>query len=119
MTKLVKKMKAAPTTMDGGAKGLVAAGALAATIGGIYLMSRSKKKSPVKKAQAWILRAKADVMEELHKLPEVTREAYVGIVQSVLKHYEKMKDISKDELADLKKDLEGQWKEALKNYKKK
>ncbi|MFZ2682291.1 MAG: hypothetical protein WAZ14_04330 [Patescibacteria group bacterium] len=116
MTKLVKK-NAPPATMEGGAKGLVAAGALAATIGGLYLMSRSKKKSAAQTAQAWILRAKADVMDELQKIPHVTREAYTGIISAVLKRYENMKDVSKDELSGLKQDLEDQWKTVVAGLK--
>lgn len=118
MTKLVKKANVAQTAMEGGMKGLVAAGALAAAIGGVYLISRPKKQTATQKAQAWILRAKADVMDELQKIPHVTRKAYVGIVAAVLKRYATMKDISKSELSGLKKDLEEQWESVVAGLKK-
>jgi hypothetical protein len=116
--KLVKKEGAGTAAMEGGAKGLVAAGALAAAIGGIYLFSHRAPKKSAKTAKSWILRAKADVMEEVQKIPHVSRKAYLGVVQSVLKHYANLKDASKDELSGLKKDLEGHWETVVKNLKK-
>jgi hypothetical protein len=115
--KLVKKEGAGTAAMEGGAKGLVAAGALAAAIGGIYLFSHRPSKVP-KNAKSWILRAKADVMEEIQKIPHVSRKAYLGTVRSVLKHYASLKDASKDELSGLRKDLENQWEMVVKNLKK-
>lgn len=112
----VKKVGGQKSMLKKGAKGLVAAGALVAAIGGIYMLA--KRKNAAKKAGSWILRAKADVMDEVEKLPELSRQAYDGIVKSVLKHYGKLKEASKSELADLKKDLDGQWKDVVAGLKK-
>lgn len=117
---VAKKVGTGSSMLKKSAKGLVAAGALAAAIGGIYMLAKKQKSASksAKSAGAWILRAKADVMEEVEKLPEVSRQAYQGIVSSVLKHYGKLKDVSKSELASLKKDLEGEWKNVTSGLKK-
>lgn len=115
----VKKVRAKKGVVARGARNLVAAGLLAAAIGGVYLLNKKKVKKAVKSTGAWILRAKADVMEEVEKIPEISKEAYEEIVNTVMKHYGKMKQASKSELAGLKKDLESQWKNVVKDVKKK
>lgn len=112
-----KKQVASGASMEGGAKGLVAAGAVAAAVGGAYLFLQSMTKKTDRKPQSWILRAKADVMEEVQKVPHISQKAYRGIIDSVLKHYGKMKDVSRSELSALKKDLEKNWKDTVEALK--
>ena len=90
-------------------KGLgLTAVALAAVAGSYYIYNKLDPKRK-KKIETWTLRMKADVLDKLEGMKDVSKEAYEEVVDAVSAKYERLKDIDTNELKSLGKDLKKHW----------
>lgn len=91
-------------------KGLgLAAAALAAVAGSYYLYSKFDGKQK-RKVQSWALRLKADVMDSLENMKDMSQDAYENVVDTVSAKYAKLKNVDTKELDLMGKDLKKHWK---------
>jgi len=83
----------------------------AAAAGAYYLYGSSKSKSNRKAVKSWMLKAKAEVMDEIENMKEVNEGAYRGAIAKIAKKYSAIKDMDREELALLVARLQGHWKD--------
>lgn len=84
--------------------------ALAAAAAGAYYFYGKDGARHRKHLKSWALKAKAEAMEKVEKLKEVTEPAYRGAITQVLDKYKKVKSIDPKELELLGKELHSHWK---------
>lgn len=112
---MVKKKGISTSTKVG--LGLGAAAAIAAAAG-TYFFAGKKGATNRKKAQAWALKAKKDVVKGIHSLEQVNKKAYHTAVDSVMKGYDTMKEVDKKEVVALARELKGHWDSIQKDIAK-
>ena len=83
----------------------------AAAAGAYYLYGSTKGKANRKTVKSWMLKAKADVMDEIEKMKEVNEGAYREVVAKVAKKYQDIKGMDRAELAELVARLQGHWRD--------
>ena len=83
----------------------------AAAAGAYYLYGSDKAATHRKKVKSWMLRMKAEVMDEIETAKEVTQEAYEKTIDKVSKKYAQLKNVDKDELAELANRMRSHWKD--------
>jgi len=99
----------------------LAALAVAAVAGTYFFMSKEGTKNR-KKVKGWMLKAKGEVLEKIEKLEgykEVDEEKYQAVVDTVMKKYKNLKSVNSKEAVTLANDLKKQWREIVKDAKKK
>jgi hypothetical protein len=90
---------------------MVAVGAtVAALAAGSYYFFGPKGKQHRNKMKGWMLRMKAEVVENLEAAKEVTEPVYREIVDAVAKTHAEAGKISKAEVFALASDLKRQWR---------
>jgi len=92
--------------------------AAAAAAGAYYFFGSPKAKTHRKQVKAWSLKAKAEVMEKLEDLKEVSKPTYDKAVKEVTAKYKKIKKIAPKEIAALERELKSYWKHIEKEVKK-
>lgn len=86
--------------------------ALAAAVAGTYFLYGSDKASSNRrKMKSWMLRMKAEVMDEVAALKDVTEETYDKTVAKVAEKYKQIKDIDPEEVTALAGRMKGHWNE--------
>lgn len=93
----------------GGIKLLGLAAVAAAAAGAYYFYGKDGVKNR-KAVKSWAMKAKAEVMENLEKLTDVSETTYNKTVDQVLAKYKKVKSVAPKELSDLQKELKSHWK---------
>lgn len=88
--------------------GLVALAA--ASAGAIFLYGTDAGKQKRKQIKGWSLRMKADVIDKMGKMKDLSESGYHELIDSVAKKYESMKSIDGLEVASLVQDLKKHWK---------
>lgn len=83
---------------------------LAAAAAGAYFLYGKDGAKNRKKIRSWSLKMKADVMDQIEKLKDVTEESYSMVIDQVAEKYSKVKNIDLSELDALKADLKKHWK---------
>lgn len=93
--------------------------ALAAAAAGAYFLYGSDE-APAnrRKLKSWMLRLKAEVMDQMETMKDVSEETYNATVTEIAKKYAGMKDIDQEELAALIKRLKSHWKDIKKEIGK-
>ena len=87
----------------------VGVAAAAAAAGGAYWLYGAKHSAKHRKmAKAWMLKARAEVMEAVEKLEDIDKEKYMGIVDSVIKNYTGQ-GASTEEITAMMKDFKTAW----------
>lgn len=81
---------------------LGAAAAAAAT--GLYIYGKTHP-AAAKKAKAWSLKAKAEMLEKLEKMQDVSEVAYNAAADAVTAKYAKLKDVGDDQAQALNAEL--------------
>ncbi len=90
--------------------------AAAATVAGAYFLYGSKKASQNrKKVKSWTLKAKAEVLEGLEKAEQLTEDDYKKLVETATGLYGTVKDVTKGEVVDFKKEMLTHWTDLQKN----
>jgi uncharacterized protein HemX len=103
---------------NGGHAGQAIAGlaALAAAAAGFYFLYGSDDAAKNRrKVKSWTLHLKAEVMDKMESMKDVSEDTYYAAVTEIADKYATMKDINKDELADLIKSLKSHWKDIKKD----
>lgn len=91
-------------------KALAVTAGIAALSAGAYLLFGPDGKKNQKKAKAWMVRMKADVIEKMEKVEHVTAPVYESIVNAIEKKYAAMKHLDAEEVAKEIQDLKKSWK---------
>jgi hypothetical protein len=85
---------------------------LAATIAGAYYLYGSDKAAKNRKhVKSWMLNMKADVMDQVEHMTNLTKDTYEEVIDTVSKKYTAVKSIDTEELADLVMRMKSHWKD--------
>ncbi len=88
--------------------GITAAAAAAA--GAYFLYGSKNAKKNRQKVKSWGLRAKAEALEAIEKAENMTKEEYEAMIDKIGSAYSVIKDASKADIADFKKEMKSYWK---------
>lgn len=88
----------------------------AATLGTYLLYGAEDARQNRKKARAWMLKAKAEVLEHAEKMGKLNREDYEKIISKVESKYKKLKSINNKDIAILSKDMHKHWDDLEKEF---
>lgn len=89
---------------------------LAALAAGAYFLYGSKDAAKKRKqVKAWGLKLKADVLEKLENLEEISEDTYMGIVDEATKGYKALKNVDAAELTQVATELKKHWKNIKKD----
>ena len=91
--------------------GLGIAALAAAAAGAYYLYGSDKSAKNRKHVKSWMLKMKAEVMDEVENLKEVTEDAYTKIVDKVSEKYAAVKNVDPEELKALGARMKSHWNE--------
>ncbi len=83
----------------------------AAAAGAYYLYGSDEGAKRRQKMKSWMLRMKAEVMEEIENLKEVNKEAYEATITTIADKYRQFKDIDPAEVAALAGRMKTHWKD--------
>lgn len=90
---------------------MMAAGIVAVAAGaiGAYLYGTKDGAKKRKQIKSWMIKAKAEVLEEIENVKEVTEEKYHAIVDSVMAKYKVLSHVDASDFKDLADDLKAHW----------
>lgn len=88
--------------------GVATLAALAAA--GYFLYGSKDGAKNRKKIRSWMLKAKAEVLEGVEKMKDVTEAEYNMVLDKVATKYKSLKNIDPAELEMMVKELRGHWK---------
>lgn len=86
----------------------IGTGVLALAAASYFFWGPNGKKNQ-KKTRAWMIKMKADVVEKLESVQDISKEAYENIVDTVGDTYISVAE-SKEEVAKLARELKSHWK---------
>lgn len=112
--KKTKKKTSAKHTMSTESKVAVGVGLTAASvaaIGGYFLYGSKNAAKNRKKAKSWMLKAKAEVLETIEDMQDITEEEYHRLVDAVADGYKRARTLSTAELAAFTSEMKQHWKE--------
>lgn len=93
--------------------GLTAAAAAAA---GAYFLYGSKNAPKNRKmVKSWMLKAKAEVLEQLEKAQHMTEGEYNALIDSVAAAYGALRQVTKNDVASFRREMKSHWKSIAKN----
>jgi hypothetical protein len=86
--------------------------ALAAAAAGAYYLYGTEKGPQRRRAlKGWMLRMKADVMEEIENLKDVNEEMYRSTVDKIAEKYKQLKNVDPDQITALAMRMHSHWKD--------
>ncbi len=88
----------------------VAIGASIAGIAAAYFFLGPKGKINQRKTKAWAIKMKADVVEKLEEVRDMSEPVYHQIIDTIAKEYEEKKKVGREEIQSLAMDLKKHWK---------
>ena len=83
----------------------------AAAAGAYYLYGSDKSAKNRKQIKSWMLKMKAEVMDKIESVKDLSKEAYDKTIDEVSKKYSQIKDVDRKELMQLAKRMKSHWKE--------
>jgi uncharacterized protein YoxC len=89
----------------------------AATAGAYFFYSKNAAKNR-KQLKAWMVKAKAEVMERLEKTSDLSQKTYEKVVDEVMKKYRGLKKTAPKEVAELSAELKRHWSSIRKELEK-
>ena len=90
--------------------------AVAATVAGAYYLYGSKKGPQHRKAfKSWMLKMKAEVMDEIEQLKDLNEELYKAAVVKIANKYKTIKNIDPKKVMALAQRMKGHWKDIKKD----
>jgi hypothetical protein len=116
MSKIIKKEPVEKSSHAVGI-GLGIAALAAAAAGAYYLYGSDKSVANRKHLKSWMLHMKAEAMDEIENIQDLTEEAYDSTIDKVSAKYSKIKNVDAVELAELAKKMKSHWKEIEKDAK--
>lgn len=106
--------KAKETTgITGGQKlgiGVGVTATMLAAVGGYFLYGAKNAKTNRNKIGSWMLKAKAEVLEGIENVKELTEEDYDKLVDDVMNGYKAARTASVRELSEFAAEMKGNWK---------
>ena len=81
-----------------------------AAVGGYFLYGAKNAKTNRKKVGSWMLKAKAEVLEGIENVKELTETDYDKLVDDVMKGYKAARSASVRELSEFATEMKGNWK---------
>lgn len=100
------------THMKKGQKQAIAVGAglaaVAAAAAGVYMMTGKNAKNR-KKVAKWVGDMQKDVVTELNKAGKASKATYHKVIDTAVKNYKGLKNVSTEELAMVAAELKGSW----------
>lgn len=101
-------------TMNKTGKDILKAGfglaAVAAAAAGAYYFYGKEGARHRKHLKTWVVKAKAEVMEQIEAMSTVTEKSYEKAVSDVMGKYKKLKNVAPGEIAEVTKELKSHWK---------
>lgn len=88
-----------------------------AAAGAYFLYGSKNAPKNRRKVKSWMFKAKAEVLEGLENAQEMTEEEFGKLVETVSKTYGKLKDASKADIAEFKKEMMENWPKIAKEGK--
>jgi len=105
-----------------GKKGLSAKAAIGIGVGvaalsaAAYVLFGPQGKKNRKVIRGWAVKMKGEIIEEFENAKELTESVYYDIIDKVQARYSKFKNVDKEELALLIKDIKKHWKAIKKDH---
>ena len=90
----------------------------AAAAGAYYLYGSDKAVKNRRQVKSWMLRMKAEVMDEVENIKDLSQDSYEKVVDTVSKKYASIKSIDVEELTDLAKRMKDHWKDIQEDISK-
>ncbi len=90
---------------------------VAAAAGAYYLYGSKKAPEHRRKLKGWMLRMKADALEQIEGLKEVNEEAYHKVIEGISEKYRQLKDVDPAEVVALASRMKTHWKDIQKDLK--
>lgn len=87
----------------------LAAAAAAAIAGAYYFYGSKEGPARRKKLKGSIVKMKGEVLERLEDLKEINQEIYDKTVDAVAEQYQKVKNITPEDIAEVTKELKSYW----------
>lgn len=97
---------------------VIGAGIVSAIAGGIFLYGPQGKKNR-KQIVTWAVKAKADILDEISKMKEVSEEKYHQVVDKTIAKYGRLKNVSQSEALQLGRELKKHWRAVVQEATKK
>ncbi len=97
---------------------VVKAGIASAIVGGILLYGPQGKENR-KKIKTWAIKAKADVVDEVEKMKDVSEDKYHRAVDRVIGKYGRLKNVSESETVKLGRELKRHWRTVVEEVARK
>jgi len=99
----------------------ISAAAAAAAAGAYWFYGSSNAAKHRKTVRSWMLKARGDVLAAVEgavkKAGEIDKEAYMNIVEGVLKRYSKLAGVKSAEILQMTRDMKETW-ERMQNARK-
>jgi len=83
----------------------------AAAAGAYYLYGSDKSAKNRKQIKSWMLKMKAEVMDKIENVKDLSKDTYDKTIDEVSKKYSQIKNVDKKELVQLAKRMKSHWKE--------
>jgi len=115
--KTTKKVTVKLDTSQKVAAGVALTAAAVAAAGVYFLHGSPQAKQNRKKVKSWMLKAKAEVLEQLEKADEMTQSQFDDIIMQVSKAYSKVQDATGTDIADFKREMKAYWPKIAKEGK--
>lgn len=97
----------------GAGVGITAAAAAAA--GAYFLYGSKSAKANRKKVKSWMLKAKAEALEALETAENMSWEEYEDLIENIAGTYASLKDASRKDISEFKKEMKDCWTKIEKN----
>ncbi len=96
---------------NGAAVGIAAAAVIsAATAAGAYWFYGAEHASKNRKQiKSWMLKARAEVLEQVEKISDIDKKAYLQLVDQVSQRYANVDGATSADLAHVQRDLKSAW----------
>ena len=83
----------------------------AAAAGAYYLYGSNKSAKNRKHVKSWMLKMKAEVMDRIESVEDLSKGAYDKTIDEVSRKYAQIKNVDKKELIQLAKRMKSHWKD--------
>lgn len=92
---------------------------VAALAGAFFLYGTKAGTQKRKAVKGWALKAKGELLEKIENIKDLTEDKYIGLVDSVMGKYYKLKDKYGDDVELLSRELKSYWASLQKQTKTK
>lgn len=89
--------------------GMLAAGAVAAAAGALFLYGKNAKHNR-KAVAGWTVKIKGEVLDELERMGEISEKTYQRLVDGIAEKYAKLQHVDRKDVEKIAKELKGHWK---------